>query len=324
MPGSLNINKQVTGINQSEKGLFMTIKDLENFRTVCREQSITKAAKLLYITPQGLSKSIKNLETELNTQLLNRTSFGITLTETGEYLYNHLPFFLDSYYNIYKEIQKIQQTRNREIDLLSAYGILRLVTPECITDFRRKHPEITINYREYPDRQVDRLFHQKEGNVAFTIGESDFREFRSDLLESFPIKLLVNRKNPLSRKPSVTIMDLKGQPLYLESTEFYIHHLIVNRCQEAGFTPDIVFETSGFSLCHKMVRKNLGISVVVDFVFDDMGDDSMVLLPFSDGNYLWSTYMLTRKDQDISPDILLFRDHVLKWMSDIKSGAIVR
>lgn len=30
------------------------------------------------------------------------------------------------------------------------------------------------------------------------------------------------------------------------------------------------------------------------------------------------------KDQDISPDILLFRDHVLKWMNGIKSGAIVR
>lgn len=302
----------------------MTIKDMENFRTVCREQSITKAARLLYITPQGLSKSIKNLESELNTQLLNRSSFGITLTETGQYLYDHISELLDSYYNIYNGIQKIQQTKNREIDLLSAYGILRLVTPECITDFRRKHPEITVHYREYPDKQVERLFLQKEGNVAFTIGPSDSAEFHSDLLESFPVKLLVNRQNPLSSKASVTIEDLRNQPLYLESSEFYIHHLIVKRCMDAGFTPDIVFETSGFSLCHKMVKKNLGISVVVDFVFDDMGDDSMVLIPFSDGSYQWSTYMLTRKDLDVSPDILLFQKHVLKWMNDIKNGAVTR
>ena len=91
----------------------MTIKDLENFRTVCEERSITKAARLLYITPQGLSKSIKNLESEWHTQLLNRTTQGITLTETGEYLYQHLPEFLDSYYNIYTNVQKIQQTQNR-------------------------------------------------------------------------------------------------------------------------------------------------------------------------------------------------------------------
>ena len=299
----------------------MTIKDLENFRTVCEERSITKAARLLYITPQGLSKSIKNLESEWHTQLLNRTTQGITLTETGEYLYQHLPEFLDSYYNIYTNVQKIQQTQNREIDLLSAYGILRLVSPECITDFRTKHPEITLRYREYPDKQVERLFREKEGNVAFTIGPSepdDFTEFHAIKLESFPIKLLVNRSHPLSQKQYVEITDLKNEPLYLESSDFYIHHLIVEKCKLAGFTPNIVFESSGFSLCHKMVRKNKGISVVVDFVFDDMGDDSMTLIPFCDGNYEWTTYMLTRKEKDISPDILLFRKHVVKWMKNMK------
>lgn len=299
----------------------MTIKDLENFRTVCEERSITKAARLLYITPQGLSKSIKNLESEWHTRLLNRTTQGITLTETGEYLYQHLPEFLDSYYNIYTNVQKIQQTQNREIDLLSAYGILRLVSPECITDFRTKHPEITLRYREYPDKQVERLFREKEGNVAFTIGPSepdDFTEFHAIKLESFPIKLLVNRSHPLSQKQYVEITDLKNEPLYLESSDFYIHHLIVEKCKLAGFTPNIIFETSGFSLCHKMVRKNKGISVVVDFVFDDMGDGSMTLIPFCDGNYEWTTYMLTRKEKDISPDILLFRKHVVKWMKNMK------
>lgn len=299
----------------------MTIKDLENFRIVCEERSITKAARLLYITPQGLSKSIKNLESEWHTQLLNRTTQGITLTETGEYLYQHLPEFLDSYYDIYTNVQKIQQTRNREIDLLSAYGILRLVSPECITDFRTRHPEITLRYREYPDKQVERLFREKEGNVAFTIGPSepdDFTEFHAIKLESFPIKLLVNRSHSLSQKQYVEITDLKNEPLYLESSDFYIHHLIVEKCKLAGFTPNIVFETSGFSLCHKMVRKNKGISVVVDFVFDDMGDDSMTLIPFCDGNYEWTTYMLTRKEKDISPDILLFQKHVVKWMKNIK------
>lgn len=299
----------------------MTIKVLENFRTVCEERSITKAARLLYITPQGLSKSIKNLESEWHTQLLNRTTQGITLTETGEYLYQHLPEFLDFYYDIYTNVQKIQQTRNREIDLLSAYGILRLVSPECITDFRTRHPEITLRYREYPDKQVERLFREKEGNVAFTIGPSepdDFTEFHAIKLESFPIKLLVNRSHSLSQKQYVEITDLKNEPLYLESSDFYIHHLIVEKCKLAGFTPNIVFETSGFSLCHKMVRKNKGISVVVDFVFDDMGDDSMTLIPFCDGNYEWTTYMLTRKEKDISPDILLFQKHVVKWMKNIK------
>ena len=302
----------------------MNIKDLEYFKVVCREKSITKAAKQLYITPQGLSKTIKNLEFEFQTTLLNRNASGISLTETGQYLYKHLPDFLDSYHNIQKDIQKIDQQQEHVIDLISAYGILRLVTPECLAAFKKKYPEITLQYREYPDKQVERMFTANEGNVAFSVGPSDFSGLHATLLESFEVKLLVNKAHPLSQKSSVTIRDLKDEPLYLESSEFNIHHLIYRRCEEAGFKPNIVFETSGFSLCHKMVKRNKGISVIVDFVFDDMGDDSMVLLPFSDGTYAWSTYMLTRDPRSVSPDILLFEKHVLEWMNGIKSGRIVR
>ena len=61
----------------------MNIRDLMLFQTIVREKGLTKASKMLYMTPQGLSRVIKNLENELNCQLLVRTSSGIELTESG-------------------------------------------------------------------------------------------------------------------------------------------------------------------------------------------------------------------------------------------------
>lgn len=43
----------------------MDTKDLTCFIKICEEKSINKAASQLYITPQGLSKVIRNLETSL-------------------------------------------------------------------------------------------------------------------------------------------------------------------------------------------------------------------------------------------------------------------
>ena len=302
----------------------MTIQDLEYFAAVCREHSINRAARMLYITPQGLSKAIKNLEQELGTRLLNRSSSGITLTESGRYLQEHLEDFLQQYYSIRRGIQSIGERERHEIDLLSAYGILRLVTPECLADFQRQHPQIHLHYREYPDKQVERLFAAKEGNVAFTIGPVAAADCSVKKLESFEIKLLVNRLHPLSARESVTIQDLRGEPLYLESSEFQIYHLITGRCREAGFEPNILFETSGFSLCHKMVRQNRGISVTVDFIFEDMRDPELRTIPFSDGNYRWTTCMITRKEDLENPDLPLFRNHVLTWMEAVKAGKISR
>jgi DNA-binding transcriptional LysR family regulator len=103
-------------------------------------------------------------------QLLVRNSKGIALTEAGEYFYAGLPEILQKYDHLRKDIIHISQKNNREIDLISAYGILRLLSPDCILDFKEKNPEVTLTYREFPDKQVERLFlNAKEGNVAFSI-----------------------------------------------------------------------------------------------------------------------------------------------------------
>lgn len=51
----------------------MNIDDLKCFEAVYREGSIHKAAKHLFITPQGLGKNIRNLENELGTLLFLRS-----------------------------------------------------------------------------------------------------------------------------------------------------------------------------------------------------------------------------------------------------------
>ena len=112
--------------------------------------------------------------------------------------------------------------------------------------------------------------------------------------------------------------------MFIESSQFHIYHLIVEKCEEAGFEPDIIFQTSGFSLCHKMVKANKGISVAVDFVYDDMREDGMKLIPFSDGRYEWKACMITRREEEENEGVQCFRKHVQEWLQKIRSGEITR
>lgn len=51
----------------------MNFKELKWFQEICRYKSITRAAASLYVSPQGLSKGIKNLENQLGVSLFIRT-----------------------------------------------------------------------------------------------------------------------------------------------------------------------------------------------------------------------------------------------------------
>jgi len=302
----------------------MDIRELEYFKVICDQKSITKAAHILYMSQQGLSRVVKNLEKEFGTTLLVRKTSGIELTRTGAYLYSNLPAFLQEYDDIRSNVTYIEKSENHEIELLSAYGIIRLVTPECLEAFTDEHPGIRLVCHEYPDREVERRWKQGQGNVAFTVGNNAVTFPGGQQMEQFEIKLLVNRQHPLADRASVSIRDLKGERIYLENTEFNIHQLILERCRAEGFEPEIAFGTSGFSLCHKLVSQNKGISVTVDFIFDDMTGKDLVMIPFSDGPLYWTTWMMTRTDKIPNEDVLLFGRHVTDWMEAIRRGTYSR
>ena len=65
----------------------MNTTTLKCFQMVYEEKSISRAARRLYITPQGLSRSIRQLEEELDALLFLRTVRGMEPTESGRFLY---------------------------------------------------------------------------------------------------------------------------------------------------------------------------------------------------------------------------------------------
>ncbi len=61
----------------------MTLVQLRYFIAIAAENSITDAARKLYIVQPSLTTSLKELETELDVQLVNRSRKGISLTSEG-------------------------------------------------------------------------------------------------------------------------------------------------------------------------------------------------------------------------------------------------
>ena len=114
----------------------MNIKDFNVFNTVAEEGNLTKASRLLYMTPQGISKVIKNLEKECDCELFLRTGNGMELSECGKHFREYAELMEQEYKKMRLEITHIKQKEKGVVDLISAYGILRHVTPECIVDFK--------------------------------------------------------------------------------------------------------------------------------------------------------------------------------------------
>ena len=274
----------------------MTVKELEAYQVICNKGSLNKAAKELFITPQGLGRVLKNLETELESTLVNRGASGLELTESGRYLLEYAQQITADYEKLKEDIERIQDSAQGSVDLLLAYDVIRVFGPEFFADFQRHYPGITLSYREFPDRIAEQMLLEEQGTAAISIGPFSADFFHVRPLMDCPLSLIVYEGHPLCDKKEVTIEDLNGEPLFVENSAFKINEVIQHRCWSYGVEPNIVYEATSFDICCRMCRMKKGISIVPDIVYQDLKTDGLVQIHFADDQMKLEIAFLTPRD----------------------------
>lgn len=79
------------------QGVPMNIEYLHYFLDVAKTKSITRAAKLNFISPQGMSRAMNELEKELGCELLIRYPNKLALSPVGEELVPKAAEIIDGY-----------------------------------------------------------------------------------------------------------------------------------------------------------------------------------------------------------------------------------
>ena len=123
--------------------MFDNLNYYRVFYTVANTGNISKAADMLFISQPAISKAISKLEDGLHVKLFLRSSKGVTLTDEGQVLYNHIE---KAFSNISQGEDEIRHT-------------LRRAAPRHCgqTALRSKQSERTARrYSAFSGREADR------------------------------------------------------------------------------------------------------------------------------------------------------------------------
>ncbi|OOP73866.1 LysR family transcriptional regulator [Clostridium beijerinckii] len=290
----------------------MDIKQLKYFVQVSKDKSFTLAAKSLFITQQALSKTIKNLEDELGVQLFYRTSRGVNLTEAGDCLLEKSKHLLNELESITNEIKDKFNLQKGTISLCVAPGVLRSLSPNIIIDFCDTYADIRIKKYEYNDLICENYIKKGIFDIGCSILPSNLDDIDFIPIKSEELYLIVNAKNPLSQKKKITFKDLANENFVAFDNNFELRHLLVSKCKEAGFTPNIIFESSDVALLNKLVHLNKGIFICVEHVIKDINEKDICFIPFSDKCFKWNIGFILKKGNQVSPILKTFMNYVLE------------
>lgn len=291
----------------------MNQRTLIYFLKVFEYNSIKKAAEELIISPQGLSKTIIALEKELGVPLFNRNNNKMEPTNFAYNIKAHAERIINEYSCIKNGID-VSQNKREILNVVSAYGVIEYLSVDFIKDFYKEHPNIQLNFIELTDFPATERLLTSSVEIAILSSPLNTTEFTGEFLFSSRHCVVVNNKDSLSNKKSVTYEDLKNKPLALKGSEYIFYNSNINRLLEHGIKPKIYIETSNDKLIHDLAENNMAIGISLDYIaFNDMRKNTTIL-PLADNKSIRFIYIAQKKNAIISNTANEFKRFIINWI----------
>lgn len=123
----------------------MDTKKLEALAAAVEHGSFTRAAEALGYTQSGMTHMMNSLERDIGFPVLLRGRAGVRLTPAGERIYPLVRQVLSASQALDREITLINSHKEDTIRVAAYSSIAMHWLPEVIQQFRRVHPELTVD-----------------------------------------------------------------------------------------------------------------------------------------------------------------------------------
>lgn len=278
----------------------MDITKLRYFLKICEKTNISKAAQDLFITQQGLSKSIISLENELKVPLFYRTSDGMFLTKYGEAIKDHAELIVSTESKMLEAIDKLNNPQMTTLKVYFALGVLNSLPIDFMSKFSFAYPNIELIYNEYPDNICHQAVLDNEDCLGVVIGPVDDSIFDSELIKTHTPHANINKNHPLSNRSSLALSDLDKQSVIIVNENFQMYHNFIKACSIEGIHPEIVQTTGEIFITYKMSSLDKGIGISVDFVSEDIYFPNVRSIPIISDMFTWNVVVISKKNTTLN------------------------
>jgi DNA-binding transcriptional LysR family regulator len=189
----------------------MEQRQLLNFLCACEEKHITRAAERRFITRQGLSKSLRELEDELGVLLFERNRKGVDLTEYGRVLEKAARAWTIQHDYILETIKTIKEKNGSRLLVGIADSLTWVFPRSFFAGFLATHPETDLSIRTTPSRDCKEYVLEQNLQLGFTAPPIDPEKFDSFLIRKKKFYLFVGNRHSLAGRISVKVEELRGE-----------------------------------------------------------------------------------------------------------------
>ena len=242
----------------------MNLRHLQFFVVLAEELNFSRAAERLHVAQPALSQQIRLLEDRLGTQLIDRGSRPLRLTEAGTYLATEARHILETFEHAALGTREIGLGKRGWLGIGFTRSAVYSVLPPALKAFHRAYPDVELKLFEMlTEEQADAL---RDLSIHVGIGRQvqDVPGFATQSLLGEPLVAVLAADHPLAARADLEIDDLGGEPLilYPRQPAASFPRFVEGLYRDAGLTPEVAHRADEIQTAIALVAAGLGVTYV--------------------------------------------------------------
>ncbi len=293
----------------------MELRHLRYFQAVAEDLSFSRAARRLRIAQPALSRAIKQLESDLDVMVLERTRHRVRLTPAGAVLLQETALMLQQWEETIKRVRHTAAGEEGELRLGYIGPPTEPFLGALLREYRKRYPRVSIHLEERTPERVWEMVAKGRLSAAITrpVAAHEALGLRTVVLREERLGIVVPRSHPLAKRHEVPWTALAREPLLVLARRegMGLHDAVIAGCRRAGVMPRLAHTPSLIGTVMTYVDAGAGIGVVTESVVPPGSNLRFILLKPVQTVPL----VLVWHEDEEAPPLQRFRELLLDWKS---------
>jgi LysR family cyn operon transcriptional activator len=248
------------------------LRHLRYLLAVAEHANFTRAAEALHVSQPTLSQQIKQLESSLHVQLLDRSGRTVRLTDAGQAYTHYARQALRDLAAAERAVRDVHDLSRGTLRLAMTPTFTAYLIGPLIEDFHMRYPGITLDIREMTQDRIESELAADQLDLGIAFSRAHLPAITATALFTENLGLVVASTHPYATlaQPSpegtptgaLPVRELRNQPLALLSQDFATRHHIDQYFSDHRVPPQIAIEANSVNALVAIVQRT-GLATVL-------------------------------------------------------------
>jgi len=242
----------------------MELRHLRYFIAVAEEGSfLTAAERRLNTSQPSLSRQIRDLESEVGVQLLERQPRGVTLTDAGRVFLDHARLALSQVEAATDGARRTAQPQKPALSMGFMVGLEVMWLPHLLRILREEEPEVEVTLCSQSSPELALALARGKLDIAFLRPEKQNGGVTFKLLAKEPLIAVLPADHRLAARKRIRPQDLVRE-IYVSSarTSPVLNAVIQDYASKVGIVLKAKYEGENISSAMSLVASTGGVTLV--------------------------------------------------------------